>query len=98
MMNSTSNSVISARVSAASSAGHNGIKSVTQHLGEETGRIRIGIGPKTPAQIDSSDFVLAKFSDKEQSQLPNLYKEMNAILSEYIYGSQLLAETRSFIV
>jgi len=81
-----------------SSAGHNGVKSVTEHVGEATGRIRIGIGPKKPAQIDSSDFVLGKFSEKEMSQLSNLYKELNAIFSEYIYGGQLMAETRSFIV
>jgi PTH1 family peptidyl-tRNA hydrolase len=84
--------------SGGSSAGHNGVKSVTQHLGEDTGRIRVGIGPKKPAQMDSSDFVLAKFSTTEQKQLPNLYRETNAILSEYIYGSKLATETRSFLV
>jgi len=81
-----------------SSAGHNGIKSVTEHVGENTGRIRIGVGPKKPAQIDSADFVLAKFSGKEQSQLSNLRREILAIVTEYIYGGQLLAETRNFIV
>lgn len=81
-----------------SAAGHNGIKSITQHIGEDTGRIRIGIGPKKPAQIDSSDFVLAKFTAKEQSQLPNMQREVNAILSEYLFGAKLPAETRDFIV
>lgn len=81
-----------------SSAGHNGVKSITELAGEETGRIRIGIGPKKPAQMDSSDFVLGKFTDKEAAQLPNLKREVNAILSEYVYGAQLLAETRSFLI
>jgi PTH1 family peptidyl-tRNA hydrolase len=81
-----------------SSAGHNGVKSVSQHIGEETGRIRIGIGPKKPAQMDSSDFVLAKFSDKEKAQLPNLKREVTAILSEYLFSTQLTAETRDFLV
>ena len=80
------------------SAGHNGLKSVIQHFGEEVGRIRIGIGQKTPAEIDSADFVLQKFSETEQAQLPNLYREINAILSEYIFGEQLPRETRSFII
>lgn len=83
---------------AGSSAGHNGIKSVTKHMGEGYGRIRIGIGPKKPAQIDSADFVLQKFSTTEQKQLGNLTRETNAILSEYIYGGQLPHETRNFIV
>lgn len=81
-----------------SSAGHNGIKSVTKHLGEDYGRIRIGIGPKKPDRIKSEDFVLQSFSADEQAQLPNLTREVLAILSEYLYGGQLPAETRSFLV
>lgn len=80
------------------SAGHNGIKSITQHVGEATGRIRIGIGPKKPTQIDSTDFVLATFNNSEQAQLANLYREVTAILSEYFYSTQLVSDTRSFII
>lgn len=82
-----------------SSAGHNGIKSVTEQLGsEDYGRIRIGVGPKHPARIKSEDFVLQKFSDKELEQLPNLNQEVSAILSEYLYGSELPHDTRNFLV
>ena len=81
------------------SAGHNGVKSVSQHYSEGYGRIRIGIGPKAPGQMDSADFVLQKFSSAEQTQLPNLALEINAILNEYVYGGQALpTETRNFIV
>lgn len=82
-----------------SSAGHNGVKSLIQHLGEGFGRVRIGIGPKQPEQMDSADFVLAKFSKEQQEQLKNLTRETNAILSEYTYGdAQLPQETRNFLV
>lgn len=81
-----------------SSAGHNGIKSVTQHIDENYGRVRIGIGPKEPEQMDSADFVLARFSGEQQEHLPALIKETQAILTEYIYGTELLAETRSFLI
>jgi PTH1 family peptidyl-tRNA hydrolase len=81
-----------------SAAGHNGIKSISQIIGEQYGRVRIGIGPKQPEQIDSADFVLGRFNKDQQSQMDNLLKESSAILSEYVYGGQLLAETRSFIV
>ena len=84
--------------SGGSSAGHNGLKSIIQHFGEDFGRIRIGVGPKKPASIDSADFVLQKFSVDEQAQLPNLNREVSAILSEYAYGNQLPVETRSFLV
>ena len=81
-----------------SSAGHNGIKSVTKLLGSpEYGRVRVGIGPKTPTQIDSADFVLQKFSEKEQANLPKLTRETTAILSEYAYGTPVTPETRSFL-
>jgi PTH1 family peptidyl-tRNA hydrolase len=81
-----------------SSAGHNGIKSVTKMLGsEDYGRVRLGIGPKTPAQIDSADFVLQKFNTSEQANLPKLTREVNALLSEYAYGAPVTAETRSFL-
>ncbi len=81
-----------------SSAGHNGIKSVTQSLDENYGRIRIGIGPKKPAAIDSADFVLQPFSSSEQKQLNHLTKEVNVLLEEFIYGGQLPHDTRNFLV
>lgn len=81
-----------------SSAGHNGIKSLTKHLGsEDYGRVRIGIGPKTPAEMDSADYVLQKFSTKEQSDLPKLTREVAALLSELAYGAPLTPETRGFL-
>jgi PTH1 family peptidyl-tRNA hydrolase len=77
------------------SAGHNGVKSVSQHIGEEYGRIRIGI--QTETKLEASDYVLSKFSKEEQDHMNELLKETNAILTEYMYSAQLLAETRSFI-
>ena len=81
-----------------SSAGHNGIKSLIQQLGKEFGRIRIGIGPKTPEQIDSADFVLAKFSDEQEAEMAHLYQESVAIITEYLFGEYLPSETRSFLI
>ncbi len=81
-----------------SSAGHNGIKSITAAIGEDYGRVRIGIGPKTPAAISSEDFVLQKFPEAEQKQLSNLTREVGAILSEYLYGAELPHDTRTFLV
>ena len=82
-----------------SDAGHNGIKSVSQHIGTDYGRMRVGIGPKRPPEIDSIDFVLQKFSKDEQTNLPNMAREVTAIISEYLYGEQQLPhETRSFLV
>ena len=82
-----------------SSAGHNGIKSIALHCGEDFGRMRIGIGPKRPVQIDSADFVLGKFNKTQQKEISTLLVEANSMLSEYTYSKGALnEETRSFII
>jgi PTH1 family peptidyl-tRNA hydrolase len=81
------------------SAGHNGLKSIIQHIGENFARIRVGIGKDS--KVDPADYVLSKFSAEEQKMLPQLYREANAIVTEYLYNTQvqsLGAETRSFII
>lgn len=82
-----------------SAAGHNGIKSVIQHIGEDFGRVRIGIGPKKPPEEDSADFVLKKFTKTQLSHMPELTREASAIISEFVYGSnELPQETRNFLL
>lgn len=80
-----------------SHAGHNGIKSLIQHIGEDFGRVRIGIQAENPDKMDMSDYVLAKFSKEEQAQLPNLHREVVSVLTEYAYSGSLNHETRNFI-
>lgn len=77
------------------SAGNNGLKSILQHGGEQTWRLRLGIHTNLADQADSADFVLGKFSRAEQAELPKLAREVNAILTEYIFGGHLRAETRT---
>lgn len=85
--------------SGGSSAGHNGIKSIIEQLGDDFGRVRIGIANKvSQGQMDSADFVLAKFTKSEQAEVPALVREATSILTEYIYSGELTPETRSFIV
>lgn len=55
-----------------SDAGHNGIKSVITHIGDGFRRIRIGVGPKTPSEMDLADFVLQDFSKSEAKKLPEI--------------------------
>jgi peptidyl-tRNA hydrolase, PTH1 family len=48
-----------------SAGGHNGLKSLIGHLGENFVRIRIGVGP-CPEGWDLADFVLGRFGDVEK--------------------------------
>lgn len=85
-----------------SDAGHNGVKSLIQHLGEDFGRLRVGIGPKdsknaqpTSRQASTSKYVLSKFSKQEQASLPKIFQESNALITEYIFSGQLPHDTRT---
>lgn len=77
-----------------SAAGHNGIKSIIEQMGEQFGRVRVGVGPKKPAQIDAADFVLGSFTATEAKKVPLLTKEVVSIISDYVASGELFAETR----
>lgn len=52
-----------------SAGGHNGIKSIIQHLGtDEFTRIKVGIGEK-PAGWDLADYVLGRFKDEDNDTI-----------------------------
>jgi PTH1 family peptidyl-tRNA hydrolase len=52
-------------------AGHNGLRSIRQHLGGDTVRVRFGVG-RPPPQWEGADWVLAKFSSEEERELKEL--------------------------
>lgn len=57
-----------------SDGGHNGIKSVTNHLGTKTfDRLKIGIGPQP--NIPSEAYVLQNFSKEELEKLKSVLKK-----------------------
>src|SRR5476651_167705 len=63
--------------------GHNGVASLLEHLGDGFARYRLGIGPKEPAQMELTDFVLGKFSPDQQIIL-------NQKLATHVEGLDLL--------
>lgn len=77
------------------SAGHNGIKSLISHIGDDFGRLRVGISGEHSKQKDAADYVLSSFSQEERQLLPAIVKEAGVMLTEYIYSGQLPHETRS---
>ena len=67
-------------------AGHNGIKSLLSHLKDGFGRIRIGIGPKTHSKMDSADFVLQKFPEEQEKDIPKILREVSSLIDERTAG------------
>jgi PTH1 family peptidyl-tRNA hydrolase len=66
-----------------SAGGHNGVASLLEHLGDGFARYRLGIGPKQPAQMELSDFVLGKFTSEQNTLL-------NSKLATHVEGLDLL--------
>jgi PTH1 family peptidyl-tRNA hydrolase len=57
-----------------SAGGHNGLKSIIEHLGtNEFPRLRCGIGPVPPGW-DPADFVLSKFTAEESTAVEDMIK------------------------
>lgn len=77
-----------------SAAGHNGVKSLIQHLGEDFARLRIGISNEISPKADSADFVLGKFNKKEQDTIPLIIRESVSLVSDFTAGN-FASETRS---
>ncbi len=58
-----------------SAGGHNGMKSIIQHLGtQDFARVRVGIGNKPP-KMDLADYVLGHFSRDEEKVIQDAAKE-----------------------
>jgi PTH1 family peptidyl-tRNA hydrolase len=70
-----------------SAAGNNGVKSVTQHMGEGTARVRIGIMTAHGEQQDAADFVLGRLSADETEQLPLLTQKVCELIAEFVAGN-----------
>ncbi len=68
---------------AGSDAGHNGVASLLEHLGNGFARLRLGIGPRQPPEMDLKDFVLARFTT---DQLVIIQKKTET----YVQGLELL--------
>lgn len=80
------------------SAGHNGIKSIIQRIGDDFHRIRVGIDNQHADKTDGADFVLKKFDVQEAGHMETLTREIDSILIECIFRGDIAVETRSFIV
>ena len=81
-----------------SSAGNNGIKSMIENVGEDFGRVRIGIGPKQPQRMEAADFVLQDFSKDSHDNLRLIIKEALSIIDEFTATKEVKEETRTVVI
>ena len=72
-----------------SAGGHNGLKSIIQHLGtDQFPRLRVGVGEKPHPDCDMADWVLGKFTGEDKKTIEATVKRaadaVECILSEGI--------------
>lgn len=79
------------------SAGHNGIKSMIEYMGEDFMRLRIGIGDPKNLKLPADSFVLGKFSDNESNSLGLILKEACSMLGEFVATGELPNDTRKIL-
>jgi PTH1 family peptidyl-tRNA hydrolase len=75
--------------------GHNGLRSITAHLGtKDYHRVRIGIG-RPPGRMDPAAYVLRDFSAAERRELPLIF-ERAADAVEMLMSDGLAAAQNAF--
>ena len=76
-----------------SAGGHNGLKSIIQHLGTQSfPRVKIGVGAKPHPDYDLADWVLSSFTpDEEKALSPAIEHAAEAALEFITHGLQSAA-------
>ena len=70
-----------------SDGGNNGIKSLNQHLGTQTARLRVGIANELRERVDDAAFVLGKFTKDENDSLSHMYEKVARQITDFTNGT-----------
>ena len=77
-------------------AGHNGLKSITQHLGGPGYcRVRVGIGRPSHPEMAVADWVLGVFGAAEAANLSEVIKDAAEVIEEFVRGGLQKAQQRA---
>lgn len=70
-----------------SAGGHNGIKSIISHIGQNFLRVKCGIG-KAMSRQENISFVLGRFTKEESESVENLFNNAISLVSDVNKGMQ----------
>lgn len=73
--------------------GHNGVKSVIAHVGEDFWRIRVGIANEFLKTTPTDKFVLDEFSAEESSKIPDILRIVAEIIENAVDSGNLSDQT-----
>lgn len=74
-----------------SAGGHNGIRDIINHCGEDFIRFRIGIGQKEEPEMDLKDHVLGKLKEEEKSVLTSCFPQYIKDLENIVLNGPIKA-------
>ncbi|MBE6878002.1 MAG: aminoacyl-tRNA hydrolase [Ruminococcaceae bacterium] len=69
-----------------SAGGHNGIKSIISHMGQDFPRIKMGVGQKPHPDYDLADWVLGKFTDGDKKLLADRFEDAHKAVKLMVSG------------
>jgi len=69
-----------------SAGGHNGIKSIIGHMGQDFPRIKMGVGQKPHPDYDLADWVLGKFTDSDKKLLADRFEDAHGAVKLMVGG------------
>lgn len=72
--------------------GHNGMRSIIQHIGNDFPRLRLGIG-RPPGQMDPAAYVLQDFKSQESTLLEQLLEDAVGAVKSFVQDGIELAMT-----
>jgi len=75
--------------------GHNGLKSIIEHIGSDFWRLRIGVANELRQKIEASDFVLNNFSANELEQINANLNKLTDLITGFIQNKP---EAKSFML
>lgn len=79
------------------SAGHNGVKSVTAHIGDGFWRVRLGVSNKYLATTPTDVFVLSTFMEDEAAKVPQILEKTTNYIEAALLGGSLADHTEKLI-
>ena len=77
-----------------SAGGHNGVKSIIAHLGQDFPRIKIGVGEKPRPEYDLADWVLSRPTPAEKQAITDRYDDVCDALECVMKGQFETAQSK----
>lgn len=74
--------------------GHNGIRNISELMGADYTRLKLGVGRPEHPEMNVADYVLQKFSKEEQSKMPDFLNKAGDAVESYIFEGLAKASTK----